>query len=298
MTIMKEWNSKEWRNQFFEAMKVHSREQVRQLHKQAFEATKRVVMKEKAYTSETGTHVALPSAETMVRGTRFFYRPFDVRRVACAYRTEYEVVCQDCLDAAKVLKDEGMNTVVLNLANANNPGGGVEMGCSAQEEQLFIRTNLMLSLYPFKKRLADAYGLRANRLQYPLEPNFGGIYTPNALVLRGGKDTGYAWLEQPYEMSFIAVAGIDKRGKDSLLNMWEEEQTRNKIRTILRIALYKGHDAIVLGALGCGAFNNDNKQVAHLFHQVLLDDEFSGKFKKVVFAILGKPFPYFHRAFS
>ena len=46
-----EWNSKEWRNQFSEAMKVHSREQVRLLHKQAFEATKRVVMKEKAYTS-------------------------------------------------------------------------------------------------------------------------------------------------------------------------------------------------------------------------------------------------------
>lgn len=66
----------------------------------------------------------------------------------------------------------------------------------------------------------------------------------------------------------------------------EQEQTKNKIRTILRIAKEHYHDALVLGALGCGAFGNPSAQVARLFHEVFEEPEFKDQFKKVVFAIL------------
>ncbi len=66
----------------------------------------------------------------------------------------------------------------------------------------------------------------------------------------------------------------------------EQEQTKDKIRTILRIAMEHCHDALVLGALGCGAFGNPPAQVAKLFHEVFDEPEFKNQFKEVVFAIL------------
>ena len=60
----------------------------------------------------------------------------------------------------------------------------------------------------------------------------------------------------------------------------------NKMRTILRIGLENGHTAIVLGALGCGAFGNPPEDIAQLWREVLLEPEFKDQFEKVVFAIL------------
>ena len=59
-----------------------------------------------------------------------------------------------------------------------------------------------------------------------------------------------------------------------------------KIRTIFRIGLQNDHDAVVLGAFGCGIFHNPPQSIASCFDQVLNEPEFQNKFKKVVFAIL------------
>ena len=53
---------------------------------------------------------------------------------------------------------------------------------------------------------------------------------------------------------------------------------------VLAAALNKGHDSIVLSALGCGAFGNPPAEVARIFHASL--SNFNGLFKKVVFAII------------
>ena len=45
----------------------------------------------------------------------------------------------------------------------------------------------------------------------------------------------------------------------------------NKIRTIFRIALENGHDSMVLGAFGCGAFRNPPEIVAKVFYNVMQD---------------------------
>lgn len=58
------------------------------------------------------------------------------------------------------------------------------------------------------------------------------------------------------------------------------------MRLVLRMAASKGHTSIVLGALGCGAFENPPEDVAHCWLEVLREDEFSGNWwKDVVFAV-------------
>merc|ERR1712096_338363 len=61
-----------------------------------------------------------------------------------------------------------------------------------------------------------------------------------------------------------------------------EQEYTNRLRSICYVAKREGHDSLVLGAFGCGVFNNDPEKVAKLFRKVL--SEF--KFKKVYFAYL------------
>lgn len=66
------------------------------------------------------------------------------------------------------------------------------------------------------------------------------------------------------------------------------ELVKNKIRQVLRLMALNGTSCCVLGALGCGVFANPPKRVAQLFRNVILEDEFRGRFDEVVFAILDR----------
>lgn len=58
----------------------------------------------------------------------------------------------------------------------------------------------------------------------------------------------------------------------------------SRIAKVLRVAAFHGHEALVLGAWGCGAFGNDPALVAHRFREALTGP-FAGVFSDVVFAI-------------
>lgn len=237
------------------------------------------------YESESGKTVPFPSDAPMQHNTRFYDKEFNVKAPVVGI-TIVDVVNEDCLSTAVRLKKEGYNPAVLNMASRQNPGGGVTSGAGAQEETIFRRTNLYRSLYQFA-RYANEYGVPKSRHQYPLERNFGGIYTPNALLFRKSEKDGYALMENPIELSFISVAGMNRPEiKNGLIVQHLIEPIKHKIRTILRIGLENGHDSLVLGALGCGAFCNPPHHVAKLFHEVFEEDEFIGKYKLLIFAIL------------
>ena len=55
-----------------------------------------------------------------------------------------------------------------------------------------------------------------------------------------------------------------------------------------RLALANGHDSLVAGAFGCGAFRLPSETVAALFNEILSETEFRNKFRKITFAILDK----------
>jgi len=221
--------------------------------------------------------------------SEFFQAP-DILQPLNKTKTEFSVLEEDCLEVAESLLKSGLNPCVLNMANRQNPGGGVLGGAGAQEENLFRRSNLFLSLYQFAT-YAEQYGLKKSKFQYPLDRNTGGVYSSGITVFRGSEKNGYCLLNEPFLTSFVAVPAINNPPlvkKSGIYYLAPEmvEPTKLKIRTILRIAGKYNHDSLVLGAMGCGAFCNPPNHIASLFKEVFQEEEFENRFKKIVFAIL------------
>ena len=288
------WNSKQWKEQFELLSAQRNAKQkeeaiflLRNMRADVFKHTV-FLLQQGYYYNQKQSKVSFPDSKIMISGTRFYDKPETTFHIPTINsNTIIKVENVDCLLAAEKLLKEGYHPAVLNMASRQNPGGGVQTGAGAQEENLFRRTNLFQSLFQFVP-YAEKYGVRKSRLQYPLDKNFGGIYTPDAIVFRGTEQDGYPLLDTPYRMSFIAVAGINRPTLESPERISSDlvEPVKNKIRTIFRIGLLHGHDSLVLGALGCGAFRNPPSHIAHLFHEVMEEPEFKNKYRLLLFAIL------------
>lgn len=221
--------------------------------------------------------------------TRFYSRELPPQTPAAINETQYAAVCDDCLTFARKISAIEDDVCVLNLASRRNPGGGVLGGAGAQEEYLFRCTDYYRSLYQYAD-YAPQYGIVRSVYSYPLDRNFGGVFTPSVTVLRDNEESGYALLAKPWRVNMIAVAAINR---PELVTVGGEERiaphlvgaTKNKLRTILRIALRNNQKTLILGALGCGAFRNPPRHVAELFREVLSEQEFTHVFRHVFFAI-------------
>ena len=247
----------------------------------------------------------LGDKDALLNGTKVYREEFHFEpKNPC--KTSFSCVNADCVDAARKLIEKGYNPAILNLASNVSPGGGYHKGTNAQEESLCQRSTLSCSLYQFgdnsKKHIRDSGFFR--KKEYPLDMNFGGVYSPGVTFFRKNLKGNYGYLEHPFSCGIVSVASIANRAKNEYVNedmkyvdangLLNEEGMKiqkNKIATILRIALSNGHDSIVLGAFGCGAYHLDPEQIANLFDLVLNQDEFKGQFKKVVFAILESGYP-------
>ena len=290
------WSSQEFLRKYEPLMRMaKGRDQraysmVRELRAQEYRNTIEIV-NQGFYTTEAGRCVVFPDLSRMEHETAFYRNAFSVKEVPIREEpTRFEVHNVDCLDEGLRLTRAGYRPAVLNMASRSMPGGGVINGVGAQEETLFRRTNLFRSLYQFTDALVPGRQLIPVREgeRYPLDRNFGGVYTPDALLFRESESAGYKLMERPERLSFIAVAGINRPEMKDATHLADSmvEGTKNKIRTILRIGLRHGHDSLVLGALGCGAFRNPPSHIARLFHEVFDEPEFRNKYRLVSFAIL------------
>lgn len=90
-------------------------------------------------------------------------------------------------------------------------------------------------------------------------------------------------MESPERLSFISVAGMNRPERKDATHIADDliEGTKNKMRTILRIGLRHGHDSLVLGAFGCGAYRNPPSHIATLFHEVFEEPEFKNKYRLI-----------------
>jgi uncharacterized protein (TIGR02452 family) len=209
-------------------------------------------------------------------------------------QTTVQVLPMDTIEAAlEIEKTTGQKVAALNMANAHVPGGGVEHGSRAQEEDLFRKTALYLALYPEKNSNLKAQ-LKENTTARYYIPEAGTIYTPNVPVIR--HKNGTLRNHAPYpSISFISAAAPNfNYGKPENY----KELMKEKIRAVLRTA-HKYHQIPLLSAWGCGAFGNDPYEVSGLFKEVFQEEEFKKVFPVILFAIVpGANFDIFDRALN
>ena len=238
--------------------------------------------------------------------TVLYKTAFDVSDKGEVYpSTETGSINMDCVDVAEHLIEEGYNPAILNLASAKHPCGGYAQGLSAQEESLCRSSNLSVSLFQYGDvRYKDVREscVPQKELGYPMDINYGGIYTPNVTFHRYGKSELYDFRIPPFRCDVISVAGLSFNGRSHYADVDElsyrsetggftpegEEIMLNKIRTIYRLGIEHGNDALVAGALSCGAYKCPPGDVARLFRVVMEEPEFKNKFRLIVFAIMEK----------
>jgi uncharacterized protein (TIGR02452 family) len=191
------------------------------------------------------------------------------------HATTYEVTNETTLSAHRRHLAKGHKVVSLNFAAATNPGGGFLTGARAQEEYLCRSSALYLAI---KDSPMYAFHRREGHKRY----SDAMIYSPDVPVFR---DDEHRLLPKPYLASFItSAAPLTKHLHPEELTL-VADILRKRIWKILTVAQAHGHDSLVLGAWGCGAFGNDGNQVAALFRWAL-EDDFKGAFKEVTFAIV------------
>lgn len=200
------------------------------------------------------------------------------------------VVNDDCLALARRLHatDPTDDICVLNMASSRNPGGGVWGGAGAQEEYLFRCTDYYRFLYQYANHFdPQAYHVQRNaHHRYPLAPLYGGIYSHGVTVFRDTEANGYALLDSPVRLNFVAVAAFHFNERCDAIPQPYVEPTKDKIRLMLRLAANNGQRRLVLGAFGCGAFHNEPHHMAQLFRQVIHESEFQGLFTSISFSVI------------
>ncbi len=280
------WDSRSYTRRFSQSVSSGEYHQLKTLRVSVFLDTLEHIQSEQ-YLSHRGKTVLLPWDQKLIRESVLYTKNLDDSPTEPC-NTVITVVNDDCLAVAQV---EQNNPLVLNMANAITPGGGVEGGAGAQEEHLFRSSNYLLSLYSFHDRLSKQYGIPRAKQSYPLHEAYGAVYSPKVTVFRGREEDGYPLLNQPYKASFVAVPAIYNplllKNSKGLYEMEDADRllTKEKIRTIFKIAKKHNHQTLILSAMGCGAFCNPPNQVARLFREVLEESAYRTAFSKIIFAI-------------
>ena len=257
-------------------MDTHSTWMSRELAAQYGEEAAQIIQ-DGAYRAPSGQMVSIADLlERSVKGTTSY--PPDValpQEWVGTYQTGIEVANETTLAAVQRLRRSGHHPVALNFASATHPGGGFRSGARAQEEYLARSSGLYACLrghpmYAFHRARHD-----------PLYTDYV-IYSPDVPVFRG--DDG-ALLEAPYTVGIITSPAVNaaalprERHAEILPAMWL------RILKVLAVGVHHGHDSIVLGAWGCGAFGNHSSEIAPLFRKAL-EEKFKGAYLQVAFAII------------
>jgi len=230
------------------------------------------LLEKESYTYENNTNSLSESLKLMRDGTAL-YTPSELDSLIASHEhdksseTNIKVLNCTTFAAAKSLVDDGyQNPVCLNFASAKNPGGGFLSGSQAQEECLARASGLYQSL----KRKMDYYTINRNHKSSLYTNHL--IYSPSVPVFRDDNDK---LLAEPYGVSIITSPAVNAGA------------VKHRIKSVLSVALQHKHKSIVLGAWGCGVFENNPNDIARWFFDSLFNDiRFSKSFDNVVFAVL------------
>ena len=192
---------------------------------------------------------------------------------------------QRLMTESEQLYGQIFGTAVLNFANAYHPGGGVTNGVMAQEECLCRSSNLYSALtlpyllrnyYKWNSKNTGDMGTDAV------------IWSPGVTVFKTD-DAVPSEMEREdwFRVDVLTCAApyFDKNKKHPVSQEKLRDVFYHRIRNILEVAAANDTDILVLGAFGCGAFNNPPELVAGVCKELLIDMGYYRFFRKIAFAI-------------
>ncbi len=236
------------------------------------------------YTAPGGAQVSIGEELARAREGTVLYSPENppaMRRESGHGTTRFEAKNETTFQALERLTASGGGHVAcLNFASAKNPGGGFLNGSLAQEEALACASGLYACL------LAAPDYYRRNRANHSTIYLDLAIFSPQVPFFRN--DRG-ALLKRPLLASVITApapnAGAVAQNEPGNLPL-VEPALRRRAEMVLEIASAHGVDRLVLGAWGCGVFQNDPQMVASIFAELLrAPDKFAGVFAEAAFAV-------------
>ena len=276
-----------------------SREERRQVFEDTEKAVKTIENLKKAVADSTANQKLIKETETIDAG-----------------KTEYEkdakitVSTKRSYAAAEAYKDK--KVCVLNFASASNPGGGVEKGASAQEECLCRTSTLYFSLNT--KEMWDGFYGPHRRMRNPIH-NDDIIYTPDVVVLKTDTDKPVRRKEEEwFKVDVISCAAPNLRNMpsnsynsgdgDLPARPTDDELYQiqfRRFKRILEVAAAMKEEVLILGAFGCGAFENNPSVVAKAAKDAV--ELYKKNFEIIEFAVFCTPdrkenYEAFRKAFA
>ncbi len=241
----------------------------------------------------TGARVLLPEeVKSLAAG--------EPKDVPCAFSCEnmdaLSLAKVKCLDPSYGAGNGDGRILLLNLASAIRPGGGVRDGMGGQEEALCRNSTLLMSL---ESDAAKPYYEYNNELNTRMGSD-AVILSPDVVVFRDEKGE---LLDEPFVISVLTCSAPNVRfGFEGRTEAEYKKLLQTRIEAIPRCAVNLGYKNIILGAFGCGAFKNDAALVSDYFYQALTGPDGNG-LAHADFAVLctpGKEYNYneFCRNFS
>ena len=198
---------------------------------------------------------------------------------------EIELTTEKTVDA--IIRLRGIDNLgVLNFASARNPGGGWLTGAKAQEESLCLCSALYASLMT-----EEAQQYYTENFKHTL-PDYTDnmVYSPKVPFFKNGdyKNIDYVLVDVltcPAINRGAILKRVDMR-KGIKESDWD---MKNRMFKILLEFKERGCKTLILGAFGCGVFDNDPNVISKNWIDLINLEVFENSFDKIVFAVFDRP---------
>lgn len=241
------------------------------------------ISKKGTYTSEHGKNVSFDASLDSE-----FWDAKDLENlskklavIAPSVRPSITCVDEGVVDTVLRLAEEGMDMSrvgVLNFASARHAGGGFLNGAMAQEEAIAYCSNLYVN------QIVTPYYDQNAKVR-------SAMYTDHMIWsgITFFRDSKYRFLEQPVKTNVLTSPAVNM-GQVRIKGENEDIAKRvmkHRMGLVLDLFAEKGCKTIVLGAFGCGVFQNDPDDVAQ--NWIDLIEEKGHHFDQIIMTVLDKP---------
>ncbi len=243
------------------------------------------------YLNPNSETISVKNALNYAKKNSIHYQPNDFEKLLSqvdlilkekSHNLAIEVTTETTLEASHrlIVEEKTDHVICLNFASAKNPGGGFLNGSHAQEESLARSSGLFPCIFQMK-------------LMYETNRNFRSclytdnmIYSPDIPIF---KDDQGALFPNIYPLSIITSPAVNRGAveRNEPQNIPKiKEIMLNRIEKVLSVAVFHQHKTLILGAWGCGVFQNKPDEIAELFGEFLLENKkFNHAFERVIFAV-------------